>query len=71
MPFITRHINNLIKTEIPESELKAILWESYNDIDELRKEMDIALELKTTATDKKVNEAVMQLPRFKAIADLL
>ena len=71
MPFVKKHINNLITNVIPEEELKQVLWESFDDIDELKKEMDMVYELKNSPTDNTIHTEVMKLPRFKELADLL
>lgn len=71
MPFVKRHINTMITVEIPEEELKQIMWECAEDIDELKKEMDVIKDLKSGPTDSKLNKKVMDLPRFKELADLL
>ena len=71
MPFVKKHINNLIAFVMTEKELKDILWESYDDIDELKKELDMALDLKKSITDEVVNKKVMNLPRFKELGNLI
>lgn len=71
MHFVKPHIQNVISREVPEDELKQILWECYNEIDELKSQMDVVKEIKFTPTDKILNEKVKELPAFKALADIL
>ena len=65
------HIENLIKKEIPESELRQVLKDCYEETKDIYFDLDIASELKNTPTDERVNEQVKNLPRFKELADLL
>ena len=71
MTFIRPHIKNVIEREIPEDRLKKALWESYDEIDDLKKEMDIVKEIKNSVTDKIINEKLMKLPKFKEIGEAL
>lgn len=65
------HIENLIKIEIPEAELKQVLKDCYEETKDIYSDLDIAAELKNTPTDKAVNDIVKNLPKYKELAELL
>lgn len=65
------HIENLIKKEIPEAELRQVLKDCYEETKDIYFDLDIASELKNTPTDKSVNDIVKNLPKYKELADLL
>ena len=65
------HIENLIKKEIPEAELRQVLKDCYEETKDIYFDLDIASELKNTPTDKSVNDIVKNLPKYKELAKLL
>ena len=65
------HIENLIKNEIPEVELRQVLKDCYEETKDIYFDLDIASELKNTPTDKSVNDIVKNLPKYKELAKLL
>ena len=65
------HIENLIKKEIPEDEIKQVLKDCYEETKDIYSDLDIASELKNTPTDKAVNDIVKNLPKYKELAELL
>ena len=65
------HIENLIKKEIPEDELRQVLKDCYEETKDVYFDLDIASELKNTPTDKSVNDIVKNLPKYKELAKLL
>jgi len=65
------HLEGLIKTEIPEAELKQVLKDCYEETKDIYNDLDIADELKNTPTDKTVNDIVKNLPKYKELAELL
>ena len=65
------HIENLIKKEIPENELRQVLKDCYEETKDVYFDLDIATELQNTPTDKIVNDQVKRLPRYRELGELL
>lgn len=71
MTFIRPHVTDVITNQIPEEELKKVLWECHEEIDELKNQMDVIKEIKSSVTDKVITEKLMKLPKYKELGEML
>lgn len=65
-------LNDLIRTKIPEDELKGILLESYGEIKPIVEELKLAEELKQSEkiNDKKLNDKVKEILKVDDLVEL-
>lgn len=65
-------LDDLIKNKIPESELKIILLDSYNEVKPIVEELKTAEEVKDAEkyNDKKMNDKVKQLLKVDDLVEL-
>ena len=65
-------LNDLIRTKIPEDELKRILLESYGEIKPIVEELKLAEELKQSEklNDKKLNDKVKEILKVDELVEL-
>ena len=71
--FVRTHIENLIKSQIPEVELKMALTEAYYEIKPIVDEFTLANDIKESKkyNSPEMTKKLMQLPNFKDLEDLL
>jgi len=69
---IKPRLDDLVKNKIPESELKIILLDSYNEIKPIVEELKTAEEIKDAEkyNDKKMNDKVKELLKIDDLVEL-
>lgn len=71
MRIIPGHIEKSIREEVPDQEIKQILYECYLLLKEDFQEIEIAESLNETKLNPEINEKLKLLPKYQELSKLL